>query len=64
MRTGTCRPKFSHLSTRLLPILLGVLAVGGLLLVAQPASAQNCIQDVWKRTATPRNLGSVRPTTL
>jgi hypothetical protein len=56
MRTGTCRPKFSHLSTRLLPILLGVLAVGGLLLVSQPASAQTCIQDVWKAHGNNQNL--------
>jgi hypothetical protein len=39
------RRKFLHLCTGLLPILLGVLAVGGLLLESQPASAANCIQD-------------------
>jgi hypothetical protein len=43
------RTKFWHLLTGLLPILLGVWAVGGVLLGAQPASAQGtCIQDIWQ----------------
>jgi hypothetical protein len=41
------RTKFSHLLTRLLPILLCVVAVGGLLLGAQPASAQTCMDDIF-----------------
>ena len=41
---------------RLSPIVLGVLAVGGLLLGAQPASAQTCIQDVWKAHGNNQNL--------
>jgi hypothetical protein len=57
MKADGCRTKLSHLATRLLPILLGVLAVGGLLLVAQPASAQGtCIQDVWKAHGNNQNL--------
>jgi hypothetical protein len=36
--------------------LLAVLAVGGLLLGAQPASAQTCIQDVWKAHGNNQNL--------
>jgi hypothetical protein len=57
MKRDACRPTFSHLPTRLLPILLGVLAVGGLLLVAQPAAAQdNCIQDVWQAHGNNQNL--------
>jgi hypothetical protein len=56
MKAAGCRTKLSHLPTRLLPILLGVLAVGGLLLVAQPASAQTCIQDVWKAAGNNQNL--------
>jgi len=39
MKAGVCRPKLAHLPTRLLPILLGVLAGGGLLLGAEPAAA-------------------------
>ncbi len=51
------RTKFRHLCTGLLPILLGVLAVGGLLLGAQPASAQGtCIQDVWQAHGNKQNL--------
>jgi hypothetical protein len=46
------RTKFWHL----LPTLLGVLVVGGLLLGAQPASAQTCIQDVWKAHGNTQNL--------
>jgi hypothetical protein len=34
-----------HLRIGMLAILFGVLAVGGLVLVAQPASAANCMQD-------------------
>jgi hypothetical protein len=56
MKRDACRPTFSHLPTRLLPLLLGVLAVGGLLLVAQPASAQTCIQDVWQAHGNNQNL--------
>jgi len=57
MKTRSCRTKFCRLSTGLLPILLGVLAVGGLLLAAQPASAiDNCIQDVWKAHGNNQNL--------
>jgi uncharacterized repeat protein (TIGR01451 family) len=41
------RTKFSHLLTELLPILLCVLAVGGLLLGVQPASAAPCMDDVF-----------------
>jgi uncharacterized repeat protein (TIGR01451 family) len=55
------RTKFSHLCTGLLPILIGVLAVGGLLLAAQPASATNpafdgCIQDVWAAHGNTQSL--------
>jgi len=51
------RSKFLRLCTGLLPILIGVLAVGGLLLGAQPASAvDNCIQDVWKAHGNSQNL--------
>jgi Domain of unknown function DUF11 len=61
MKAGACRSNFSHLHTRLLPILLGVLALGGLLLVAQPASATNpendgCIKDVWAAHGNTQNL--------
>jgi Domain of unknown function DUF11 len=49
--------KFCRLSTKLLPTLLAVLAVGGLLFGAQPASAQGtCIQDVWKAHGNNQNL--------
>ena len=48
--------KFCHLLQGLLPILLGFLAVGGLLLGAQPASAQSCIQDVWKAHGNTQSL--------
>jgi hypothetical protein len=55
--TRSCRTKFCRLSTRLLPTLLAVLAVGGLLFGAQPASAQGtCIQDVWKAHGNNQNL--------
>jgi hypothetical protein len=51
------RTKFSHSCTGLLPILIGILAVGGLLLSAQPASAvDNCIQDVWAAHGNTQNL--------
>ncbi len=62
MKAGACRTKLSHLPTRLLPILLGVLAVSGLLLMAQPASAVSgqttpdtvCMQTVFSgHTAEP-----------
>jgi hypothetical protein len=60
MKTRSCRTKYCRLSTRLLPTLLAVLAVGGLLFEAQPASAQapppNCIQDVWKAHGNSQNL--------
>jgi hypothetical protein len=36
--------------------LLAVLAVGGLLFGAQPASAQTCINDVWKAHGNNQNL--------
>jgi len=48
--------KFSHLYQGLLPILLCVVAVGGLLFGPQPASAQTCIQDVWKAHGNKQNL--------
>src|SRR5215510_4706931 len=48
METRSCRT--------LLFTLIAVLAVGGLLLVAQPASAQTCIQDVWKAHGNNQNL--------
>jgi hypothetical protein len=48
--------KFRYLLTGLSPIVLGVLAVGGLLLGAQPASAQTCIQDVWQAHGNKQNL--------
>jgi hypothetical protein len=49
--------KRGHLLTGLLPILLAVWAVGGLLLGAQPASAQStCIQDVWKAHGNNQKL--------
>jgi len=41
---------------QLLPMLLCILAVGGLLVGAQPASAQTCIQDVWKAHGNSQNL--------
>src|SRR4029453_2089560 len=54
MADGT---KFRYLLTGFLTVLLGVLAVGGLLLGAQPASAQGtCIQDVWKAHGHSQNL--------
>jgi hypothetical protein len=58
MTTRSCRTKFRRLSTGLLPILLGVLTVGGLFLGAQPASAveNTCIQDVWKAHGNNQNL--------
>jgi hypothetical protein len=56
MTTRSCRTKFCRLSTRLLPTLLAVLAVGGLLFGAQPASAQTCINDVWKAHGNNQNL--------
>jgi hypothetical protein len=44
--------------TGVLPCLLGFLAMGGLLLSAQPVAAQtpNCIQDVWKAHGNSQNL--------
>src|SRR5262245_59497429 len=56
MTTRSCRTKLCRLSTRLLPTLLAVLAVGGLLFGVQPASAQTCIQDVWKAHGNNANL--------
>src|SRR2546426_12442043 len=57
MRTYANRMRFWRLWTGLLPILLGVSAVGGLLLWAQPASAtNNCIQDVWQAHGNSQNL--------
>jgi hypothetical protein len=56
MKPRSCRTKFCSLSTRLLPTLLAILAVGGLLFGAQPASAQTCIQDVWKAHGNNQNL--------
>jgi hypothetical protein len=50
------RTKFRCRLTGLSPIVLGVLAVGGLLVGAQPASAQTCIQDVWKAHGNNQNL--------
>jgi hypothetical protein len=49
------RTKFRCPLTRLSPI-VGVLFVGGLLLGARPASAQTCIQDVWKAHGNNQNL--------
>jgi uncharacterized repeat protein (TIGR01451 family) len=58
------RTKFSHLLTELLPLLLCVLAVGGLLLGAQPASAQDsgptitgdvCMQTLFGSPVTSSN---------
>jgi hypothetical protein len=46
------RTKFWHL----LPTLLAVVVVGGGLVGAQPASAQTCIQDVWKAHSNNQNL--------
>src|SRR5262249_14850630 len=57
MKTRSCRTKFCRLSTRLLPILLAVMAVGGLLFGPQPASAQGtCIQDDWKAHGNNQHL--------
>ena len=50
------RTKFQHRLTGLLSILLCLVAVGGLLVGAQPASAQNCIQDVWQAHGNNQNL--------
>ena len=51
------RTKFRCRLTGLSPIVLGALAVGGLLLGVQPASAQGtCIQDVWKAHGNNQNL--------
>src|SRR5262245_2072920 len=47
------RTKLLRLCTGLLPILL---VVGGLLLGVEPASAQTCIQDVWKAHGNNQNL--------
>ena len=53
----THRRKSTHLRAGLLPGLFGVLAAGGLLLGAQPASAQGtCIQDVWKAHGNSQSL--------
>src|SRR5262245_44341011 len=64
MTTRSCRTKFCRLSTGLLPILLGVWAVGGLLLGAQPASAVDSGQTVegqicMQRVFIGNNLGTV-----
>jgi len=48
--------KFWHLFKGLFPLLLCVVAVGGLLVGAQPASAQTCIQDVWQAHGNGQNL--------
>jgi hypothetical protein len=48
--------KFWHFRTAWLPILLGVVAVGGLLVGAQPASAQTCIQNVWQAHGNSQSL--------
>jgi hypothetical protein len=48
--------KFWHLFKGLLPLLLAVLAVGWVLFGPQPASAQTCIQDVWKAHGNNQNL--------
>ena len=48
METRSCRT--------LLFTLIAVLAFGGLLFGAQPASAQTCIQDVWKAHGNNQNL--------
>jgi hypothetical protein len=51
------RTKFLQLCTGLLPILLGVLALGGLLLGPQPTfAADNCIQDVWAAHGNTQSL--------
>lgn len=56
MTTRATRTTYCPLLQRLFPILLGVLAVGALLLGADPASAANCIQDVWKAHGNSQNL--------
>lgn len=57
MKMHAFRTRYCRRSTGLLAILLGVLAVGGLLLGAQPASAQGtCIQDVWQAHGNKQNL--------
>jgi len=48
--------KFRYLLTGLSLIALGVLTVAGGLLGAPPASAQTCIQDVWKAHGNNQNL--------
>jgi hypothetical protein len=48
--------KFSRLLTGLLPILVCLVAIGGLLLGAQPAFAQTCIQDVWQAHGNKQSL--------
>jgi hypothetical protein len=48
--------KFWRLLTGLFPSLLGVWAVGGLLLGAQPAFAQSCIQNVWQAHGNTQSL--------
>src|SRR5262245_35622364 len=48
--------KFWHLFKGLFSLLLCVVAVGGLIVGAQPASAQTCIQDVWKAHGNTQNL--------
>ena len=48
--------KFSYLRQGLPPLLLAVVAVGGVLFGPQPAFAQTCIQDVWKAHGNTQNL--------
>ena len=56
MTTRSCRTKPCRLSTRLLPTLLAIVAVGGLLFGPQPAAAQTCIQDVWQAHGNSQGL--------
>ncbi len=52
------RGNFCNLFTKIFPLLIGVVMVGGLLVGAQPASAQvaGCIQDVWKAHGNNQKL--------
>ena len=50
------RRQFLRHFTGLFPIVLGVVMVGGVLVGAQPASAQTCIQDVWQAHGNTQNL--------
>src|SRR5438876_11947816 len=69
MRTRAGRTKFWQRCTGPLPILLGVLAIGGLLLGAQPASAVNsgptttgtnvCLQPLFSGSAPVTNANRV-----